>query len=84
MLLMKLVILRRKDSKSAKYINCGFLMPTSNIMARFFSDAGYADDDLRQRLLPMRLEQQLFLKFNKKYWNAKLVNEIVNEKTHKR
>ena len=48
-----------------EYINCGFLMPTSNIMERFFSDAGYADVDLRQNLLPMRLEQQHFLKFKK-------------------
>ena len=47
-------------------------------LKRFFSSAGYAYDELRQNILPAKLEQQLFLKFNKKFWDLTLVNDLVN------
>ena len=42
---------RLKQSPHIKYENCKFLQPTSNILERFFSSAGYAYDELRQNIL---------------------------------
>ena len=69
---------RQKQSSLLKYVSCKFLLPTSNVLERFFSSAGFAYDELRQNLLPMRLEQQLFLKYNKKHWDLSTVNDLVN------
>ena len=33
---------RQKKEHESKYLNCRFLFPTSNILERFFSVAGYA------------------------------------------
>ena len=60
---------RLKQAPLLKYVSCMFLLPTSNFSERFFSSAGYAYHELRLNLLPMKLEQQLFLKFNKEHWN---------------
>ena len=45
---------------------------------RFFSAAGFASNDYRKSTLPMNLEEQLFLRFNKKHWDLNLVNQIVS------
>ena len=70
---------RQKQAPKLKYISCKFLLPTSNILARFFSSAGYAFDELGQNLTPYKLELQLFLKFNKRFWDLSVVNDIVND-----
>ncbi len=61
------------------YINCKFLVPTSNVLERFFSIAGYAFNEYRQSLSPLNLEMQLFLNVNRRFWNEDTVSEIVNE-----
>ncbi|XP_036367828.1 uncharacterized protein LOC118767407 [Octopus sinensis] len=61
-----------------QYLNCRFLLPTSNILERFFSSAGYAFNDFWQYLTPMNLEMQLFLKVNRAFWDEDLVSEICN------
>ena len=35
-------------------------------------------NDYRKSTLPMNLEEQLFLRFNKKHWDLNLVNQIVS------
>ena len=45
----------------SSYIDCHFLLPTSNFVERFVSVAGHAFSDERQSILPMNLEMQLFL-----------------------
>ena len=52
---------QRLDVKTEKYVDCSLLMPTSNHIERLFSAAGIAYDDLRKNILPVRLEQQIFL-----------------------
>ena len=59
-------------------MNVKFLVPTSNHLERFFSSADMAKSDLRGNLSPMRLEQQLFLKYNKSFWDLQTVNDVVN------
>ena len=60
-----------------RYMDSHFLLPTSNLLERFFSTADYSE--LRQNLLPQNLEMQLFLKINKKYWDNEFVPKVVAE-----
>ena len=57
---------RPKMSKTPKYMDLRFILPTSNIVERLFSSAGYAYNDMRKALIPANLEEQIFLKANKK------------------
>ena len=68
---------RRKKSKSS-YMNCKFLLPTSNVVERFFSSAGFCLTDHRHRMTPVHYEEQLFLKFNEKLWDEKIVERAYN------
>ena len=54
------------------------VVPTSNLMERLFSRAGYAYDDLRRKIQPIYPEQQLFLMSNKRLWDLSLVNKVVH------
>ncbi|POM66721.1 LOW QUALITY PROTEIN: Hypothetical protein PHPALM_17370 [Phytophthora palmivora] len=51
--------------------------PTSNIVERFFSQAMAVVGMHRQAMPPMYLESILFLKVNRKYWNAATVRKVV-------
>ena len=78
------ILKKRKLEKTASeetkdFIHTRFFLATSNILERFFSSAGYAFIDYRQSLTPMNLEMQLFLKFNKKFWDNKLVSKMCSE-----
>ena len=56
-----------------------FLLSPSNILERFFfSLAGFAFNGNRKRLLPMKLEMQLFLKVNHRLWIELIIDTIVN------
>ena len=57
------------------YIETRFLLPTSNLVERFFSVSGLAYDDFRQNMTTMNLEMQLFLKTNKRFWDEELVSK---------
>ena len=47
---------------------------------RFFSKAGFAFVDLRQSILPMNLEMQLFLNVNNhQFWSKSDVAKAMNE-----
>jgi len=61
------------------YQDCRFLLPTSNIVERFFSEAGFAFSDLRQSILPLNLEMQLFLKVNKSLWSKEVLMSVMND-----
>ena len=63
-------------SPDRMYIDTRFLLPTSNILERFFSTADIML--YQQRLLPQNLEMQLFLKINKKFWTLDVVEKCVN------
>ena len=68
-LLIKKRRLQLSSQKVSEYESLKFLLPTSNILDRFFSSATYSFSDLRQKLLPMNLEMQLFLKVNEKFYD---------------
>ena len=62
-----------------RYMDSQFLLPTLNLLERFFSTEEYAYSELRQNLLPQNLKMQLFLKINKMYWDNELVSKVVAE-----
>ena len=82
---VEMLFLRKKrrlqlsSQKVSEYESLNFLLPTSNILERFFSSATYSFSDLRQKLLPMNLEMQLFLKFNEKFRDENLVSQALND-----
>ena len=77
-ILLKNFLKKRKIEKAgSQYMNVKFILPTSNLVERFFSSATYSFGDLRQSLLPMNLEMQLFLKINQRFWNEQIVASIV-------
>ena len=78
-LLIKKRRLQLSSQKVSEYESLKFLLPTSNILERFFSSATYSFSDLRQKLLPMNLEMQLFLKVNEKFWDETLVSQALND-----
>ena len=67
------------DFPRQQYVDCRFLLPTSNIIEHFFSTAGYTFNDHRQLLLSINLEMQLFLKVSRFFWDQKLVSKIYTE-----
>ena len=68
---------RMRDSGS-DYEGILCVLPTSNIVERFFSTAGIALSDYRHRLLPANLECQLFLKYNSRLWDKKTLKFVIN------
>ena len=50
-------LLKKRKTTDSKYLDCRFILPTSNI-ERFFSTAGNCFSEFRQKLLPMNLEMQ--------------------------
>ena len=69
---------RKKTGKSSLYISPNFILPTSDMVERFFSNAGFAFSDFRQVLLPINLEMQLFLKVNHRFWDDHTVDTVKN------
>ena len=59
-----------------------FLLPTSNMVERFFSLAGFTFIDNRQRLTLANFEMQLFLKLNRKFWDEEHVSEVCASVKH--
>ena len=75
----KILQKRAKNTVDSDYCNLQFLKPSSNLLERFFSSAGFALSDLRQSLTPVHFEQQLFLKANKKFWGIETVTEVLQD-----
>ena len=72
------ILAKRAKNEQTPYVDTRFILPTSNILERFFSCAGTAASDLRLRLSPVNLEEQLYLKINHRFWDLKTVNELLN------
>ena len=83
-LMMKKTLQREFWQKKSKkeesgYMNCKFLLPTSNIVERFFSLSGIALNEHRQSLTSEHLEEQFFLKVNKRFWSPQTVESAYNQ-----
>ena len=74
-----MILNKKKHTPSTKYADTRFILPTSNILERFFSSAGIASSDFRQRLNPTNLEEQLYLKTNKRFWDIRTGNDVLSQ-----
>ena len=63
--------------ESSLYGDTRFIVPTSNMCERLFSEAGYGRNSRRLRLLDTHFESQLFLRSNKRFWDLKEIHEIL-------
>jgi hypothetical protein len=60
-----------------EFIDLSFIPPTSNIVERLFSAARLVLTDYRKSMSPYTFECVMFLKMNRKLWDASLVSSIV-------
>ena len=65
-------------AEGSKYINTRFLLPTSCVVERLFSQAKRVFSPHRRRLNVKTLEALLFLNQNRMLWNLPLVAAVVN------
>ncbi|KAG7341354.1 hypothetical protein IV203_023305 [Nitzschia inconspicua] len=65
-------------SKSA-FMDLHFIVPTSNMCERLFSEAGYGLNSRRMRTLQSNFETQMFLRTNKTFWGMADINRIVTQ-----
>ena len=63
-------------SEDDDYMDVRFLIPTSNICERLFSQAGACLNERRLATLPINAEFQMFLRLNMNLWNIDTVNDI--------
>jgi hypothetical protein len=64
---------------ASKYMDLRFIVPTSNMCERLFSEAGYGHNYRRMRSLPSNFEAQLFLRTNKELWDIPDINSLIND-----
>jgi hypothetical protein len=65
-------------TEGSKYINTRFLLPTSCVVERLFSQAKRVFSPHRRRLNIKTLEALLFLNQNRQLWNLSTVASVVN------
>jgi len=69
--------LLKRQRLDTKFRSVKFILPTSNIVERFFSLASHSLSDYRERISPQNLEMQLFLSVNKSFWTVEDVNSAL-------
>ena len=74
----KLILSGAKNKKlSSPYRNLNWVKPTTVMVERLFSRAGFVLTPYRQKLLPINFEADLFLLISSEYWDNCLVNKLV-------
>ena len=67
------ILQNRVKVQKSEFMDTRFVLPTSNVAERVFSQY----NDLRKSLLPFKLEEHMFL--NRRFWDVKSVIDIVNQ-----
>ena len=68
---------KKRKVLNNEFIDICFIPPTSNIVERLFSAARLVLTDYRKSMSPYTFECVMFLKMNRKLWDASLVSNIV-------
>lgn len=69
---------RKVRVSECTYVDTRFVLPTTNIVERFFSKAGHCFSKRRKQITPENLEMQLFLHMNSHLWGIEDVREVMN------
>ncbi|KAG7346544.1 hypothetical protein IV203_005612 [Nitzschia inconspicua] len=64
-------------TSASAFMDLHFIVPTSNMCERLFSEAGYGLNSRRMRTLPSNFESQLFLRTNKTFWGMAEINHNI-------
>ena len=64
------------ESYDAEYLSTLFVPPTSVLVESTFSVAGHVWTDRRASTLPHNVEEQMFLKFNRRFWDVRTVQKV--------
>ena len=70
---------QRIMGQGSAYKDLTHIPPTSNICERLFSGVRLVLTDYRKRMGPYTMESLMFLKANRKYWDEKLVSDMVSK-----
>lgn len=65
------------DGGAKAHMDTHFIVPTSKLVESFFSRAGYAFNNRGRALLPVNLEQQMFLYAKDSFWDVNDVSMVV-------
>ena len=69
---------RRKNiDVTNQYLDTRFLVPTSNVYERLFSQVGYTLSSRRKGITPLNLESQIFLYLNGDLWSRFDVHQLI-------
>ncbi|OAF67176.1 hypothetical protein A3Q56_05083 [Intoshia linei] len=67
---------KKSNSNDTEYLNSKFIVPTFDMIEKFFNVAEFTYTNLKKRLLPSNLENHLFLKLNKKFWDTETIQNM--------
>ncbi|KAH9125307.1 hypothetical protein LEN26_008900 [Aphanomyces euteiches] len=67
----------KRRVKKQTYLDCRFIVPTSNMCEHFFSSSKFALTDRRRSILPRNFEAQMFLHVNRDLWDLSDVSEAL-------
>jgi hypothetical protein len=70
---------KKRKVVNAEFIDLSFTPPTSNIVDRLFSASRLVLTDYRKSMSPYTFECVMFLKSNRKLWDASLVSNLVTK-----
>ena len=70
--------LSKQVRKRVQYFNIQDIIGTSNIAERLFSVAGKICTPLKSSMCPTTFRETLFLKANRKFWDVKMICEIID------
>ena len=68
---------RRIENHTSLYADVKHVLPTSNICERLFSRAKLTYSALRKNMLPVHLEEVLYLLVNKHLWNERVIEKVL-------
>ena len=63
----------------SNYIDCRFLVATSNTVERLFSAARWIMMDLWRQMSPIMFEAMLYLKTNHEFWDIQMLAEAMKD-----
>ena len=63
------VLAKKSKKQKSGYMNCKFVLRSSNLVQRLFGLSENALNELRQSLTSENLEEQLFLEVNRRFWS---------------
>ncbi len=72
----RLMAQQQEAKNYVKYRGLAHILPTSNLVERFFSQAKLVQTPHRRAILPKTFEQIMYLKVNRSLWNVESLAKV--------